>query len=134
MTPGRSTFHNKPTSEELDLLETSFSYPRVAASTEMVKRTHRVVRAQARSLEARKKKTRSLWIPLSVSAGLLFVITCAIWSVLDQYEAAPTGLPDASQQMLVLLMWCLPVTITLLAVVWFRRNPFAGERPGSENA
>jgi len=95
---------------------------RAAASAAMVNRTHRVVQERARSIQARRSKFRSLWIPLAVSGGLLAVIVCAIWTILDEYELAPDGLPDANQQLLVLMMWCLPVSALLLAVVWFRRG------------
>lgn len=91
------------------------------ASAAMVNRTHRVVRERARILQARRSHVRSLWIPLAISAGLFAVIFFAVWSVLDQYEVTPIGLPDASQQMLILMMWCLPVSIAILAIVWFRR-------------
>ena len=93
-----------------------------AASASMVNRTHRVVHERAKKIQARRSKMRSLWIPLVVSGGLLAVIVTAIWSILDQYELSPTGLPDANQQMMVLLMWCLPVSALLLFVVWFRRG------------
>ncbi len=46
----------------------------------------------------------------------------AVWSLLDQYELAPTGIPDASNQMLVFLLWFLPVTAALLAAAWVRRT------------
>ena len=95
---------------------------RAAASAAMVNRTHRVVRERAATIQARRSKVRSLWIPLTMSGALLAVIVTAIWSVLDQYELEPTGLPDASQQMFVLVMWCLPLSALLLAVVWLRRN------------
>jgi hypothetical protein len=91
------------------------------ASAVMVNRTHRVVRERAKSIQARKRHERSLWIPLAISGGLLAVIFFAVWSVLDQYEVTPIGLPDASQQMLVLMMWCLPLSAAIMAVVWFRR-------------
>ena len=109
--PLRPTLPEKPA--------TSFS---ATASAAIVNRTHRVVRERARSIEARKKTFRSLWIPLTISGGLLVVLVSAIWSILDQYELSPTGLPDANQQMLVLMMWCLPISVVLLAVVWFRRG------------
>lgn len=94
----------------------------VMASAAIVNRTHRVIRERARTIEARKQTLRSLWIPLTISGGLLVVLVCAIWSILDQYELAPTGLPDANQQMLVLMIWCLPISVVLLAVLWFRRG------------
>jgi len=91
------------------------------ASATMVNRTHRVVRERARMMQARKSHVRSLWIPLAITAALLAVIFFAVWSVLDQYEVTPIGLPDASQQMLILMMWCLPLSVAILAIVWFRR-------------
>ena len=93
-----------------------------AASAAIVNRTHRVVHERARNLQERRSKMRSLWFPLSVSGGILAVVVCAIWTILDEYELAPTGLPDAHQQLLVLMMWCLPVSTLLLCVVWFRRS------------
>ncbi len=92
------------------------------ASAALVNRTHRVIHQRAKSLKARRRTLRSLWIPLAVSGGLLGVIVSAIWSNLDQYELTPTGLPDANQQMLVLMMWCLPVSALFLAIVWMRRS------------
>ena len=104
----------------------------VAASAHRVNRTRRVVRERAATLVAQKKSIRSLFIPLCVSAGLLSILVFAIWTLLDQYEANPNGLPDASQQILVLLLWCLPLTGASLAIVWFRKSsektPYRGER------
>ena len=93
-----------------------------AASAKMVNRTHRVVHARAKKLQAQRSKIRSLTIPLAVSGIMLTCIVSAIWTILGQDEAIPTGLPDANQQMLVLMMWCLPVTVLLLAVVLYRRS------------
>jgi len=95
---------------------------RSAASAAMVNRTHRVVHERAKNLQERRTKMRSLYIPLAVSGGLLAVIVCAIWTILSEYELAPTGLPDANQQLLVLMMWCLPVSVLVLCVVWLRRG------------
>jgi cytochrome c-type biogenesis protein CcmH/NrfF len=50
------------------------------------------------------------------------ILCTAVWSVLDQYEAAPMGVPSASNQFLVLLVWFFPVSMALLAMVWFRRT------------
>ncbi|ADW70215.1 hypothetical protein [Granulicella tundricola] len=99
----------------------SASGAHAAASAAMVNRTHRIVRERARTIQARRSRVRSLWLPLAVCSGLLVVICAAIWSVLDEYELVPTGMPDASQQMFVLLMWCLPLSAVLIALVWFRR-------------
>lgn len=95
---------------------------RSAASAAMVNRTHRIVHERAKNMQERRTKMRSLYFPLAVSGGLLAVIVCAIWTILDEYELAPTGLPDANQQLLVLMMWCLPVSVLVLCVVWLRRG------------
>lgn len=95
---------------------------RSAASAAMVNRTHRVVHERAKNMQERRTKMRSLYFPLAVSGGLLAVVVCAIWTVLAEYELAPTGLPDANQQMLVLMLWCLPVSVLVLCVVWLRRG------------
>jgi hypothetical protein len=95
---------------------------RAVASAAMVNRTHRIVRERAVSMQARKSQVRSLWIPLAMSGSLLSLICFAVWSIFEQNDVTPNGLPDASQQMFVFLMWCLPVTAAVLAVVWYRRN------------
>lgn len=100
-----------------------------AASSAVVNRTHRIVRERALTMQAQRKTMRSLYIPLIVSAGLLAAVVFAIWTVLDEYDIAPTGLPDASQQIFVFLMWCLPISIAVLAVVLFQRS---GSKPENE--
>jgi hypothetical protein len=93
-----------------------------AARSDRVNRTHRVVRERAKSMKARRSKLRSLWLPLGIFSSLLVGICVAVWSVLDQYDLTPTGTPVASYQMLVLLLWSVPVSAALLAVVWFRQS------------
>ncbi len=95
---------------------------RAAASAAMVNRTHRIVRERAKIIQARKQTMRELIVPLAVSAGLLAAVVFAIWTVLDEYDIAPTGLPDASQQIFIILMWCLPISAAVLAVVLFQRT------------
>jgi hypothetical protein len=92
-----------------------------AARASVVNRTHRVVRERARTIAARQSKVRSLWIPLAVCSSLLVIICTAVWSALDAYDATPNGVPDASNQFLVLCLWFLPVSMALLAVVLFQR-------------
>jgi hypothetical protein len=92
-----------------------------SARASVVNRTHRVVRERAKSLAARRSRARSLWIPLGVCSSLLVIICTAVWSALDGYEVTPTGVPDASNQFLVLCLWFFPVSMALLAVVLFRR-------------
>ena len=91
------------------------------ARAAVVNRTHRVVRERAKTMAARRNRFRSLWIPLAVCSSLLVIICTAVWSVLDQYEVTPSGVPDASNQFLVLCLWFLPVSMALLAVVLFQR-------------
>ena len=95
----------------------------------MVNRTHRVVRERAQAMAARRDQARSLWVPMAVCSALVLIICTAVWSVLDQYEISPTGVPDSSDQFLVLLLWFFPVSMALLAMVWFRRTR---KRSGSE--
>ena len=94
---------------------------RAAASAAMVNRTHRIVRERARTIQARRQTMRELILPLTVSAALLAAVVFAIWTVLDEYDIAPTGLPDASQQIFVFLMWCLPISAAVLGVMLFQR-------------
>ncbi len=51
---------------------------------------------------------------------MLATLAFAIWNAFEEYEVSPAGLPEASQT-LVLMMWSLPITGMLLAVIWFRR-------------
>lgn len=93
----------------------------LGARATLVNRTHRVVRERAGQMSARRSKVRSLWIPLAVCGSLLVILVTAVWSMLDQYELNPTGMPDASDQFAVLLLWFLPVSGALLAMVLLRR-------------
>ena len=87
----------------------------------VVNRTHRVVREQALSMREQKSKSRSLWVPVTISSILMLAICYAIWGVLDGYDLTPNGVPDASDQLMVLLLWSLPVTAAVLGMVWFKR-------------
>jgi len=93
----------------------------MSARASVVNRTHRVVRERAKTLAARRSRIRSLWIPVAVCSSLLVIICTAVWSALDAYDVTPTGVPDASNQFLVLCLWFLPVSMALLALVLFRR-------------
>jgi hypothetical protein len=92
----------------------------VPARGSVVNRTHRVVRERAKTMAARRSKVRSLWIPLAVCSSLLVIICTAVWSALDAYDVTPSGVPDASNQFLVLCLWFLPVSMAILAVVLFQ--------------
>jgi hypothetical protein len=99
----------------------SFADLDTTARASVVNRTHRVVRERAKTIAARRSRIRSLWIPVAVCSSLLVIICTAVWSALDAYEVTPTGVPDASNQFLVLCLWFFPVSMALLAVVLFRR-------------
>jgi len=100
-----------------------------SARASMVNRTHRVVRERAKILQAHRSRVRSLWIPLATSSAFLLMICYAVWTLLDGYEVTPIGVPDSSDQFLVLLLWFFPVSMALLATVLFRR---ARRRSGRE--
>ncbi|WP_353069639.1 hypothetical protein RBB75_04140 [Tunturibacter empetritectus] len=94
---------------------------RMGARASVVNRTHRVVRERAKALAARRNRIRSLWIPLAICSSLFVIIYTAVWSALDAYDVTPTGVPDASNQFLVLCLWFFPVSMALLALVLFHR-------------
>ena len=97
----------------------------------IVNRTHRVVREEALRLREQRIRSRGLWAPLTICSALLLVICYAIWGVLAGNEPTPTGIPDASDQMLLLLLlWSLPVAAVVLGLIWFRRGRGHHENAG----
>lgn len=101
------------------------------ARSEVVNRTHRVVRDQALRMREQRNRSRSLWVPLLICSALLMVSCYAIWGMLDGYDLTPTGIPDASDQvMLLLLLWSLPITAVALGLIWFRRGRTSHENAG----
>jgi hypothetical protein len=92
----------------------------------VVNRTHRVVREEALTLRAQRGRSRSLWFPLAMFSALMLTACYSIWAVLDGYDITPSGIPDASDQMMILLLWSLPVTALLLGLVWLRRGRARG--------
>ncbi len=79
------------------------------------------MRERARTLQEQKRRIRSLWFPLLVSFGFIVSILFAVWSVLDESELFTNGIPDSSQNMMMLALWCVPLSVIVLVVVWFRR-------------
>ena len=92
------------------------------ASSERVNRTHRVVRERAKSLAERRSRIRSLWLPVGIFSAVLVAICIAVWMVLDEYEIFASGSQVANYQVLLPLLWSIPVSAALLAVVWFRQS------------
>jgi len=93
-----------------------------AANAAMVNRAHRVVRERARTLKERRSKIRSLWLPLTIFSSLLIGVCIAVWTVLEEYEFAATDSQVTGYQAVVPLLWSIPVSAALLAVVWFRQS------------
>ena len=73
-------------------------------------------------MQEQRSRSRSLWAPLVICSILMMVLCYAVWFMLDGYDLTPSGIPDASDQMMLLLMWSLPVTAVTLALVWFKRG------------
>ena len=99
------------------------------ARAEVVSRTHRVIRDEAMKMQEQRKVSRGLLAPLFICSAMLLVICYAIWAVTAGYDLTPTGVPDASDQVLLLLLWSLPVTVVVLALIWLRRHTRNGEHP-----
>ena len=93
-----------------------------AARAQVVNRTHRVVREQALNMRELRSRQRSLWVPVILCSSLLLILCYAAWGMLDGYDLTPNGIPDASDQLLVFLLWSLPVTAFVLGLVWIRRG------------
>lgn len=98
----------------------------------VVNRTHRVVRHRAALMQERRSYLRSLMLPLAICSALLVLTIFAVWSGLYQYQASDAvgavqadvvalASSDMMDHMMVLLLWFVPVSLTVLAIVWFRR-------------
>lgn len=96
-------------------------FPHEGARASLVNRTHRVVREQALTMRRQRQRSRSLWVPLGVCSSLLLVVMYAAWMVVDSGDAASNGVPDAGDQMFLMLIWLVPMSAIALGTVWFRR-------------
>jgi len=96
------------------------------ARASVVNRTHRIIREQALEMRKKRSHTRSLWLPIGIFSVLLPIIIYAVWSIMDGYDLTPTGIPDASDQLLLLMLWSLPLTIALLGLAWYKRDRNSG--------
>jgi hypothetical protein len=91
------------------------------ARASVVNRTHRIIREQALNMREQKDRKRSLWLPIGIFSVLLPLICYAVWAMMDGYDELASGVPDASDQLAVMLMWFLPVTAVIVGTVWLRR-------------
>lgn len=105
---------------------TAFSQDSGTARSAVVNRTHRIIREQAVKMQEERKRSRSLWVPIFISSTLLLVICYAVWANMAGYDLTPNGVPDASDQVLLFLLWSLPVTVVLLGLIWLRRRNRSG--------
>jgi len=101
----------------------------VAARASLVNRTHRIVRERASQMSSRRKKIRSLIMPLVVSTAMLVILVTAVWTLFEEYGLKYNGVVDSSDQYLMLLIWFLPVSLALLGMVGWTRSR---RRSGSE--
>lgn len=100
---------------------------RGAARADVVRRTHRIVREQALRMREERTRSRALMAPLFICSVLLLVVCYAIWAVMAGYDPSQNGVPDASDQVLLFLLWSLPVSAIVLGLIWLRRRR-GGER------
>ncbi|WP_263371769.1 hypothetical protein [Granulicella cerasi] len=103
------------------------------APSNIVNRTHRVVRAEATRMREQRSRTRSLWVPFAVVSPIVVFICYSMWNYAMSLEAtgvAPVAelMPDANYQFCMVLVWSLPVTVGLLALVWKLRSKAADGR------
>ena len=104
-----------------------------AAHSGVVNRTHRVIRERARAMQQKRTRERSLMVPLIICSALLILSILAVWTGLYQYqaveEAAEAVQADVTalattdnNQLLVILLWFVPVSVAVLTTVWVRRS------------
>ena len=111
----------------------------VPADAALVNRTQRTVRERALAMRAQRRRSRDLWLACCVCSALLIMITHSAWSGLAQYDVNASGLLnpadilDASAQILVMMLWFLPVTAAVLMLVWFKRAHNRSEQDTSRS-
>ncbi|MEO6804499.1 MAG: hypothetical protein ABI197_14800, partial [Granulicella sp.] len=83
-----------------------------------VNRTHRVIRERALAMREDRSRMRGMLLPLLVCSALLILFYSASWLLLDQYEVI-TGVPLDGHRWFLLLLWFLPASVALVAMIWF---------------
>jgi hypothetical protein len=115
-------------SEAVAFAQSELSGIHPVARAGVVNRTHRVVRQRASALQERRSRVRTLVVPLAVCSVLLLFICLGLWIGIDQYQAveiddvASLATTEASRHFLVVLLWFVPVSLAMLAAVWFHRS------------
>ncbi len=95
---------------------------RVTARANAVNRTHRIVRQRAQEIQASRTTMRGLLLPMLLCSTLMLTLVFAVWMLLDQYDLVSSELPSSIHHFFLLLLWFLPVSAGLVAMVWFRRG------------
>jgi hypothetical protein len=84
-------------------------------------------------MRTRRSYVRSLLFPLLLCSISLIVCVLAVWTGVYQEGGAADAVEDLSttlgmdDQFVLMLFWFVPVTLAVMAAVWFRRM-----RNGSE--
>jgi hypothetical protein len=101
------------------------------ARAAIVNRTHRVVRARAVAMQARKRTVQDLIVPFAICSTILLLIASAVWSLGDESLAEFEGGVgkrilefggDAGSSISILLIWFLPLSVITAAIVMLRRS------------
>lgn len=101
------------------------------ARASVVNRTHRVVRARAAAIQARKRTVQDLIVPFAICSTILLLIASAVWSLGDESLAGlEDGLGkrilefggDAGSSISIVLVWFLPLSVITAAIVMLRRS------------
>ena len=83
-------------------------------------------------MREQRKRRRSLWIPFAIVSPILLSICYSLWTYALNIETAPgastaDSMPDTNYQFYLVLMWSLPITVGLLALVWKLRSSNSSE-------
>ncbi|AFL90176.1 hypothetical protein Terro_3968 [Terriglobus roseus DSM 18391] len=101
------------------------------ARASVVNRTHRIVRARAVAMQARKRTVRDLIVPFAICSTILLLIATAVWSLGDEGLAEfQDGVGkrilelggDAGNSISIVLVWFLPLSVITAAIVMLRRS------------
>ncbi len=105
--------------------------PGMNARAAIVNRTHRVIRERATAMQARKRTVRDLVVPCVICSVLLLLIAVAVWTVADEglsgwedgfWKRVLEFGSDAGSSISILLVWFLPLSVVMAAVVLLRKN------------
>jgi hypothetical protein len=73
-------------------------------------------------MQANRSRMRGLVLPLALCSSLLILTNAALWKLVKQYETVSPEAPAECHHLFFLLLWFLPVTITLGVLVWVRHS------------